>query len=107
MIDEELAPEEEAERLTADQRVRDWLIDPQGRAALAAALAESGLSLDTLRPLSGFTIRSVADMVGGSLSPVERLVERARSYPVSENWGDSTHWVSAALGRHPSKTMSV
>ena len=107
MIDETLSHDQGAEGLTADQTVRQWLIDPQGRAALAAALAEARLSLDALRPLSGFTIRSVASMVGGPLSPVENLVERARGYLVSEDWDAASHWVSAALGRQPSSTMSV
>ncbi|MFB7890618.1 hypothetical protein ACFC1I_00270 [Microbacterium sp. NPDC056044] len=107
MVDEALSHDQEADGLTAEQTVRQWLIDPQGRAALAAALAEAGLSLDALRPLSGFTIRSVASMVGGPLSPVEKLVERARGYLVSDDWGAASHWVSAALGRQPSSTMSV
>ncbi|MGN6125944.1 MAG: hypothetical protein ACTHON_05225 [Humibacter sp.] len=107
MFDEALAQRQGADGLSADQTVRDWLIDPQARAALAAALAEAGLSLDVLRPLSGFTIRSVAGMIGGPLAPVQALVDRAREYLVSDDWGAASHWVSAALGRQPSSTMSV
>jgi hypothetical protein len=107
MIDKAFVQDQRAGELTADQTVRDWLIDPQGKAALASALAEAGLSLDTLRPLSGFTIRSVAAMTGGALSPVEELVDRARVYLLSDDWGAASHWVSAALGRQPSSTISV
>ncbi|KQZ85273.1 hypothetical protein ASD56_02615 [Microbacterium sp. Root166] len=107
MIDEAFVHDQQGAELTAEQTVRDWLIDPRGKAALASALAEAGLPLDTLRPLSGFTIRSVASMIGGALSPVEGLVDRARGYLLSDDWGAASHWVSAALGRQPSSTISV
>ncbi|MCR2799369.1 hypothetical protein QNO21_09555 [Microbacterium sp. zg-Y818] len=106
-MDDALANDQGAQGLTADMTVRDWLIEPQGRATLAAALATAGLSLDALRPLSGFTIRSVAAMVGGPLQPVDELAGRARENLVSEDWGAHTHWASAALGRQPSSTTSV
>lgn len=107
MFDEVVANGQEVGGLTAEHTVRDWLLDPTASAALAAGLAEAGLSLDALRPLSGFTIRSVAGMVGAPLSPVQDFVDRARSYFVSDDWGAAGHWVSAALGRQPSRTMSV
>ena len=107
MGDEAYADEQGARALSADMTVRDRLLDPRGRASLAAALATSGVSLDVLRPLSGFTLRSVAGIVGGALSPVDAFVERARETPVSEDWGANTHWASAALGRQPSRTTSV
>ena len=106
MLDDALAQDQGACGLTADMTVRDWLLDPRGSAALAAALVTAKLPLDTLRPLSGFTIRAVAGMVGPAMQPVDAFVERARQYRVSEDWGSERHWASAALGRQPSNTMS-
>lgn len=94
-------------QLHAESSVRDWLADPRGKAALAAALAAAGLSLDTVRPLSGFTLQAVAALVGNALSPVDDFVARAQSFVVSEDPGAPTHWATTGLGRQPSNRKSV